>query len=456
MKAEAVLNAWCIVQESQDSVTVRLLGMSDVHEPLLPQTDLAQKLAQPHLTRIKTTPRSTPRVSSRSLASTQDTTDAAAAVGENIARVSASGSLAAFGSVALPASQVPCDTSPSTDQNQANLEGQGQHSDTHKHSSGAASHSPPPHRRERSSGAAARMHASQAPSPGDAGASDSNTRLQTGASPAPGSRAKGATVGGSAHAYANDAVRPSPPAMHTLSCAAEGSTALSDEPAADRDESPRSHAQYPATPRTPKSTRGGPGDDQQDDQNDRETGIEDDRSTMISQPTDTQSMKSYYRLFSNRYVLPMTKQSHKIPIFMLESPVTNASMQSHHWDKHHRSRFRAKLISAWCRWTAVSTAEQQADAENILTVQSRHPDQLNSLLRNYYRRDAFYYIRADPWYNRRWLLDVSGSASIFAGAMLYNISCTCLLYEVRCELQSVLLVAGFRHHRFQMLRFVAD
>ena len=79
----------------------------------------------------------------------------------------------------------------------------------------------------------------------------------------------------------------------------------------------------------------------------------------------------------------------------------------------------------------MSTAEQQADHEHLLTVQSRHPQQLNCLLRNFYRRDAFYYIRADPWYNFRWLLDLSGSASIWVGALLYNVSCVCLCYEVR-------------------------
>ena len=51
--------------------------------------------------------------------------------------------------------------------------------------------------------------------------------------------------------------------------------------------------QYPATPRTPGSPRGG-GEQEQ------EQGLDDDRSIMNSQPTDTQSMKSYYRVFGNR------------------------------------------------------------------------------------------------------------------------------------------------------------
>lgn len=55
-----------------------------------------------------------------------------------------------------------------------------------------------------------------------------------------------------------------------------------------------SPGQYPATPRTPRTIRG-------DEDNDHEPGHDDDRSTMISQPTDTQSIKSYYRVFGNRY-----------------------------------------------------------------------------------------------------------------------------------------------------------
>jgi hypothetical protein len=62
----------------------------------------------------------------------------------------------------------------------------------------------------------------------------------------------------------------------------------------------RSADQYPATPRSPRTPQDMPGDDD----NDNETGMDDDRYTMVSHPTDTQSMKSYYRVFGNRRAPP--------------------------------------------------------------------------------------------------------------------------------------------------------
>jgi hypothetical protein len=61
----------------------------------------------------------------------------------------------------------------------------------------------------------------------------------------------------------------------------------------------RSPEQYPATPRSPRTPQDMIGEE--DDDRDHENGMDDDRFTMISQPTDTQSTKSYYRVFGNRY-----------------------------------------------------------------------------------------------------------------------------------------------------------
>jgi hypothetical protein len=55
---------------------------------------------------------------------------------------------------------------------------------------------------------------------------------------------------------------------------------------------------------------------------------------------------------------------------------------------------------------------------------------MNTLVQQFYTRDAFYHIRADPWYYTRWRLDLAGSLAIWFGALLYNISCFSLAYKV--------------------------
>jgi hypothetical protein len=54
-------------------------------------------------------------------------------------------------------------------------------------------------------------------------------------------------------------------------------------------------------------------------------------------------------------------------------------------------------------------------------------------MREHYLKNANYHIHTDPWYTTRWLLDVGGSASIWVGALLYNVSCFEGAYKVRFE-----------------------
>lgn len=57
----------------------------------------------------------------------------------------------------------------------------------------------------------------------------------------------------------------------------------------------------------------------------------------------------------------------------------------------------------------------------------------DQLVGRYYTKDAHYYIHTDPWYKTRWLLDLGGSASIWLGALLYNVACFSGMFKVCCD-----------------------
>jgi len=56
---------------------------------------------------------------------------------------------------------------------------------------------------------------------------------------------------------------------------------------------------------------------------------------------------------------------------------------------------------------------------------------MNLLVHNYYTRDAYYHVHADPWYTTRWHLDLGGSIVMWLGAALYFVACFSLAYKVR-------------------------
>jgi hypothetical protein len=82
-----------------------------------------------------------------------------------------------------------------------------------------------------------------------------------------------------------------------------------------------------------------------------------------------------------------------------------------------------------CRWTANSTADNIDTG--LLAQHPRDHRELEDLMRQYYTRDAHYYIHTDPWYTMRWRLDLAGSFSIWVGALLYNVSCFSGAFRVR-------------------------
>ena len=89
----------------------------------------------------------------------------------------------------------------------------------------------------------------------------------------------------------------------------------------------------------------------------------------------------------------------------------------------------AQINSDLRRWRTTSTAENVTAA--LLAQHPRDDAQVDTLVREHYLKNANYHIHTDPWYTTRWLLDVSGSASIWIGALLYNVSCFEGAYKVR-------------------------
>eukprot|EP01026_Neomeris_dumetosa_P052349 TRINITY_DN4629_c0_g2_i2.p2 TRINITY_DN4629_c0_g2~~TRINITY_DN4629_c0_g2_i2.p2 ORF type:complete len:354 (+),score=12.26 TRINITY_DN4629_c0_g2_i2:1154-2215(+) len=56
-------------------------------------------------------------------------------------------------------------------------------------------------------------------------------------------------------------------------------------------------------------------------------------------------------------------------------------------------------------------------------------DQMSDVVAASYVKDDFYHIRGDPWYLRRWCIDLSGSLIIAFGSILYILSCGTELYK---------------------------
>lgn len=261
----SLLNAWCIIQESSDSVTVPLLGKSDMSafnaaptqtggtDPMLPQTALPQTAAtrptfQPQL--LIKTPRTTPRFPS-SRSSAAPTSNAADATGAS--------NLEPFGSSALD---------PTLQYNIA-----------------------PPH--------AAAAECSDA-------ADGSLEQQDTFTTHSGSGVAVARTFTFAPGAFSElDGPKPSEDedakSSHTVDTSVLGEGVASSVVMSRDDASRRSPDQYPVTPRSPHSPRS-PQDVMGEEDTEHEQGLDDDRSTMISQPTDTQSMKSYYRVFGNRCV----------------------------------------------------------------------------------------------------------------------------------------------------------
>jgi len=56
-------------------------------------------------------------------------------------------------------------------------------------------------------------------------------------------------------------------------------------------------------------------------------------------------------------------------------------------------------------------------------------DEMSDIVAASYVKDEFDHIKGDPWYLRRWIIDLSGAIIIGIGSVLYIISCGTEAYK---------------------------